>query len=487
MAGRPPDDERLPGETDAAFARRIAQKTRKAINSAAAYARKTQGGRAATSNGQNPHAGQNGHSGQNRSTGENPILTGQNTKSTPNSDSSSIQKRPSSRPPDGPKRKTLFGREVTERPAPLRRDIPLDPPVLTVINGGVQSTSTSVPQTVATAQPPDGQKPPPILSGILTGIMTAEASGGVGVPPLGGGDPTPLATDGENQNQDTQTREIIPERILTASSTGENPKAGENAPDTALEALLRDMRSLVTETRYRFEQAVRLDIQILERLDRQERLLTKEPEPPPPPLFSAEPGYVAASDELVAAEKAKDVLLLAAGSTADGLAPLNVPALERADERLVAATEKLRAAGEAVREKKRGGSIARAVALYEPGADQALLEVLERGFRFELQRMVPREQWKNLLAVDDRQRVALHELYLQAVSVARSNQERGFAIYMKWCEACAKDATTDHFEKSARHMLLSPDLCSSSVELGPEDTWWTPEKVRTAWRKQIET
>jgi hypothetical protein len=391
-----------------------------------------------------------------------------------------------------PKREhSLYGKPINDREAPLRRDISQAQPAFTVIEGGGESTAAVLAQAGGmgpnTHAQQDLHQPPNVPSNVHSNVRNT--TGGLGVsPPLGGvTQPTSAEWDNSrdksaNQSADVSERNRTDRHITGVHERGTfdgiNPETNGhlNVPDNS--RYPSDfLFTKITECVRRSEQAVVLAFQLHRRFDALERLLRQQVAAKEPPPLSSDPAYLASMDAIKAAEHAKDALLLSAVS-ADGVLPLDLEALDKADENYEAAVESHRA--------NRGKWKTQFAPSKEasPVVDEPTEAALERGYLYMLRRETERPKWAGLPLINDLQRSALKELYLQAIHVNAGHRERGFAMFMLWCEACATDARYQQEEKTPRHLFLSPDLCSSRVALGPESTWWTIERLDREWATQ---
>jgi len=213
------------------------------------------------------------------------------------------------------------------------------------------------------------------------------------------------------------------------------------------------------------------------RFDNLERAVLGQLPKPKFPLPSNDPDYAASIAKMKAAEERKDTLLLA-GVAGDSLRPLDLAALDKADEELddIITTHNARKWKKYVAEPPPRTSL----------ISDTLKVAIERGYECAMRAATDREKWADLRPITDGQRAALDEIYLQAINIAKDDEARGFALFMVWCEGCAADERHLQADKSPRHMLLSSDLCLVR-ELGPESTWWTLERVNTVWQSQTES
>jgi len=238
------------------------------------------------------------------------------------------------------------------------------------------------------------------------------------------------------------------------------------------------LRTDIFLTRRRAEQTALVCVQMSHRFDDLERIVRGLAPKPKYPLPSNDPEYVASVARMVAAEERKDALLLA-GATAEGLRPLDLAALDKADEEVEAATASHRAKS-GTWKKYPDGPPPRTSLISD-----AMKTAIERGYECVMRAATEREKWGDLPRMSDTQKAALDEIYLQALNISRDDHVRGFALFMVWCEGCAADTRHLQTEKSPRHMLLSSDLCLVR-ELGPESVWWTVERANTVWQSQTQ-
>jgi len=313
--------------------------------------------------------------------------------------------------------------------------------------------------------------------------------GGLGVsPPLGGVTPPTNTRARERDFErdiavEEKTKIIKQIRMDTAlcddgkSGTLDGTLDGTLGQSNVLRDIAGRLDTLWTElilTRRRAEHATLVAVQMMHRFDDLERLIRQQPRPPKMPLPVSGEAYARSNARVVAAEDRKDALLLA-GASSEGLLPLDLEALDKADEEYEDAMTSHLNGDWKNEHQERTLHLSDAVKI-----------ALERGYLCAMRAATERESWPELQPMTDAQRVALDEIYLQALSVMADDEERAFALFMVWCEGCAADKKHLQVEKSPRHMLLSSDLCSTR-ELGPKSTWWTIERVNSVWQSQAET
>lgn len=306
--------------------------------------------------------------------------------------------------------------------------------------------------------------------------------GGLGVsPPLGGVTP-PTNTRARERDFErdfaVEEKTKIIKQLQPDTSSDDDGKNGTLNGTMGQSNVLRDILArfdtLWTEiilTRRRAEHATLVCVQMQRRFIELERLILQQPPPPKMPLPVSGPAYARSNARVVAAEDRKDALLMA-GASSEGLLPLDLPALDKADEEFEEAMSS-HLNGDWKNEER------------PPHISEAVKIALERGYLCAIRAATEPEKWNDLQPVTEVQKAALDEIYLQALRIAADNEARAFALFMVWCEECAADKRHHQPEKSPRHMLLSSDLCSTQ-ELGPESSWWTIERVNSVWQSQTE-
>lgn len=210
-------------------------------------------------------------------------------------------------------------------------------------------------------------------------------------------------------------------------------------------------------------------------LERHLRGLTPRPDIPP---LSDDLAYLASVEAIKGAEAAKDALLEARLGQDGKLAALDLAALDEADTQYAKAVDHHRSN----RSKWKLRKPIAAMPTFE--VDETTSAILERGYLYMMRAETDRAEWGTIPTIGDLQRKALNELFLQAISCANNDRGRGFAMFMRWCELCAKDDRHLQEEKTPRHLLLSPDICSPRVDLGSPSDWWTLARLNSEWDSQ---